>query len=135
MHYHAEYENHKLVHRYNQALLGEHHEWWKYTDDFRKCTYKNSLKDGTTDYEYDSPGNKTYEQSYLGEKFYEYDDSDNLISKKTIYEDGKTLKRFYVVATTKLKADRIIVKNIIHNFCNMEIIQNDLELIEQAIDY
>ena len=84
MHYHAEYENHKLVHRYNQALLGEHHEWWKYTDDFRKCTYKNSLKDGTTDYEYDSHGNKTYEQSYLGEKFYEYDDSDNLISKKTI---------------------------------------------------
>ena len=34
----------------------------------------------------------------------------------------------------KLKADGIIVKNIIHNFCNMEIVQNDLELIEQAID-
>ena len=42
----------------------------------------------------------------------------------------QVLKEFYVVATTKLKADRIIVKNIIHNFCNMEIIQNDLELIE-----
>ena len=74
--------------------------------------------------------NKIYEKSYLGENFYEYDDNGNLISKKTIYEDGKTLKGFYVVATTKLKADRIIVKNIIHNFCNMEIIQNDLELIE-----
>ena len=46
----------------------------------------------------------------------------------------QVLKEFYVVATTKLKADRIIVKNIIHNFCNMEIVQNDLELIEQAID-
>ena len=33
-----------------------------------------------------------------------------------------------------MKADRIIVKNIIHNFCNIEIVQNDLELIEQAID-
>ena len=33
----------------------------------------------------------------------------------------QVLKEFYVVATTKLKADRIIVKN-------------DLELIEQAID-
>ena len=42
----------------------------------------------------------------------------------------QVLKELYVVATTKLKADRIIVKNIIHNFCNMEIIQNDLELIE-----
>ncbi|UTD03381.1 PIN domain-containing protein [Treponema socranskii subsp. buccale] len=46
----------------------------------------------------------------------------------------QVLKEFYVVATTKLKADRIIVKNIIHNFCNIEIVQNDLELIEQAID-
>ena len=46
----------------------------------------------------------------------------------------QVLKEFYVVATTKLKADRIIIKNIIHNFCNIEIVQNDLELIEQAID-
>lgn len=46
----------------------------------------------------------------------------------------QVLKEFYVVATTKLKADKIIIKNIVHNFHNMEIIQNDLELIEQAID-
>ncbi|NLK45551.1 MAG: PIN domain-containing protein [Treponema sp.] len=46
----------------------------------------------------------------------------------------QVLKEFYVVATTKMKADRIIVKNIIHNFSNIEIVQNDLELIEQAID-
>jgi len=46
----------------------------------------------------------------------------------------QVIKEFYVVATTKLKADPIVVKNIIHNFHNMEVIQNDLELIEQAID-
>ena len=46
----------------------------------------------------------------------------------------QVIKEFYFVATSKLKADQIIVKNIIHNFHNMEIVQNDLELIEQAID-
>ena len=46
----------------------------------------------------------------------------------------QVIKEFYVVATSKLKADPIIVKNIIHNFHNMEIVNNDLELIEQAID-
>jgi predicted nucleic acid-binding protein len=46
----------------------------------------------------------------------------------------QVIKEFYVVASTKLKADPIIVKNIIHNFHNMEIVNNDLELIEQAID-
>lgn len=95
LNYHAEYENHKLVHRYSQAVLGEHHEWWTYTDDFRKCTYKNSLKDGVTYYEYDSHGNKIYEKSYLGENFYAYDDNGNLISKKTIYEDGKNHTTIY----------------------------------------
>jgi predicted nucleic acid-binding protein len=38
------------------------------------------------------------------------------------------------VATSKLKADQIVVKSIVHNFRNMEIVQNDLELIKQAID-
>jgi len=46
----------------------------------------------------------------------------------------QVIKEFYVVATTKLKADRMVVKNIIHNFRNMEVVQNDLELIEQGID-
>jgi predicted nucleic acid-binding protein len=46
----------------------------------------------------------------------------------------QVIKEFYVVSTNKLKADPIIVKNIIHNFHNMEIVNNDLELIEQAID-
>jgi predicted nucleic acid-binding protein len=46
----------------------------------------------------------------------------------------QVIKEFYVVASNKLKADPIVVKNIIHNFHNMEIVNNDLELIEQAID-
>lgn len=46
----------------------------------------------------------------------------------------QVINEFYVVATTKLKADHFITKNIIHNFRNMEIVTTDLELIEQAID-
>ena len=46
----------------------------------------------------------------------------------------QVIKEFYVVATNKLKADSIVVKNIVHNFHNMEIVNNDLDLIEQAID-
>jgi predicted nucleic acid-binding protein len=46
----------------------------------------------------------------------------------------QVINEFYVVATNKLKADPIIVKNIIHNFHNIEIVQTDLYLIEQAID-
>lgn len=46
----------------------------------------------------------------------------------------QVIKEFYVEAINKMKADPIIVKNIIHNFRNMEIVTNDLELIEQAID-
>ena len=46
----------------------------------------------------------------------------------------QVIKAFYVVASNKLKADPIVVKNIIHNFHNMEIVNNDLDLIEQAID-
>lgn len=46
----------------------------------------------------------------------------------------QVIKEFYVVAINKMKADPIIVKNILHNFRNMEIVTNDLELIEQAID-
>lgn len=46
----------------------------------------------------------------------------------------QVIKEFYIVAINKMKADPIIVKNILHNFRNMEIVTNDLELIEQAID-
>lgn len=44
------------------------------------------------------------------------------------------INEFYVVAVKKLNADPIVVKNIIHNFRNMEIVNSDLLLIEEAID-
>ncbi|MDD3089117.1 MAG: PIN domain-containing protein [Candidatus Omnitrophica bacterium] len=46
----------------------------------------------------------------------------------------QVLQEFYVVATTKLKADPIKVKALVHGFCNMEVVNNDMELVEQAID-
>ncbi len=46
----------------------------------------------------------------------------------------QVIKEFYVVATKKMQVDSVVVKNIIHNFRNMEIVGNDLDLIEQAID-
>lgn len=46
----------------------------------------------------------------------------------------QVIKEFYVVATNKLKASQIVVKNIMHNLRNMEVVHDDVELIEQAID-
>lgn len=46
----------------------------------------------------------------------------------------QVIKEFYVVATTKLKANSLLIKHVIHNFHNMEVVNNDLDLIEQAID-
>ena len=46
----------------------------------------------------------------------------------------QVINEFYVVAVNKLKSDPIVVKSIIHNFHNMEIVNIDLDLIEQAID-
>lgn len=59
---------------------------------------------------------------------------------KTIVENHRpvistqVIKEFYVVAVTKLAADPIVIKNIVHNFQNMEVVNNDIDLIEQAID-
>jgi predicted nucleic acid-binding protein len=46
----------------------------------------------------------------------------------------QVIKEFYVIASTILKADSFIIKSIVHNFRNLEVVNNDLELIEQAID-
>jgi predicted nucleic acid-binding protein len=66
-------------------------------------------------------------------------DQARLIMKQAIQEhhpviSTQVIKEFYVVATTKLKADPFAVKNIIRSFRNMEIVNNDLDLVEQAID-
>lgn len=46
----------------------------------------------------------------------------------------QVVQEFYSVATTRLKAERIIVKQLIHSFRRLEIVNIDLDLIEQAID-
>lgn len=106
--YHAEYENHTLIHRYSEAATGEQHEWWRYSDNYTKCTYENSLSDETEYYEYDSRGNKIYEKSYIGEVFYEYDANNNLVSQKRVYEDGKTSSIIYEYDS---KGNKISEKN------------------------
>ncbi|MCR5698028.1 MAG: hypothetical protein K6G52_00145 [Treponemataceae bacterium] len=93
--YHAEYENHKLIHRYSETKIGEDHEWWRYSDNYTKCTYEKSSSDETEYFEYDSKGNKMYQKSYLGETFYEYDADNHLISQKNVYEGGRTSSTTY----------------------------------------
>jgi predicted nucleic acid-binding protein len=58
----------------------------------------------------------------------------NVIKEHNPVISTQVLKEFYVVATVKLKADPVAVKAILHNFQNLEIVNNDFELIEQAID-
>ena len=61
------------------------------------------------------------------------------IVKKTVEShqaviSTQVINEFYVVAVNKLKVDPVVAKNIIHNFRNMEIVETDLALIEEAID-
>lgn len=59
---------------------------------------------------------------------------------KTVVEEEipvistQVLQEFYSATTSKLKLDKIIAKNIMHNFHHIEIVQIDLNLIEQGID-
>jgi predicted nucleic acid-binding protein len=46
----------------------------------------------------------------------------------------QVLQEFYNAATSKLKLDKILIKNIVHGYNNMEIVLIDLSIIEQAID-
>ncbi len=57
-----------------------------------------------------------------------------LIDKHQPVISTQVINEFYVIATKKLQADQIIVKNIIHNFRNMEVVNSDLQLTEEAID-
>jgi predicted nucleic acid-binding protein len=55
-------------------------------------------------------------------------------SANTLVVSTQVLQEFYSVATTKLKVDKLIVKSVLRNFANSEIVQIDMGLIEQAID-
>lgn len=46
----------------------------------------------------------------------------------------QVLQEFYNASTSKLRIDKIIIKNLVHNYKNTEIITIDLLIIEQAID-
>ncbi len=46
----------------------------------------------------------------------------------------QVIQEFYVATTLKLKANPMIIKSIVHNFRNMEVVDNDIGLTEQAID-
>lgn len=59
---------------------------------------------------------------------------ESIISKDIPVISTQVLQEFYSATTVKLKLDKIIAKNIIHNFRNMEIVQVDLGIIEQGID-
>ena len=59
---------------------------------------------------------------------------------KTIGNNGKpvistqVLREFYSAAVTKLHADKLLAKRILHNFGNMEVVQVNIDIIEQGID-
>ena len=59
---------------------------------------------------------------------------------KTIGNNGKpvistqVLREFYSAAVTKLHADKLLAKSILHNFGNMEVVQVNIDIIEQGID-
>lgn len=46
----------------------------------------------------------------------------------------QVLQEFYMVATKKLKLDKIVVKNIVQEFAKMQIVNNDIKLVMSAID-
>ena len=46
----------------------------------------------------------------------------------------QVINGFYVAATRKLNIDKTLIKTIVHNFKNMEIITSDLQLTENAIN-
>lgn len=58
----------------------------------------------------------------------------NAIREETVVISTQVLQELYVVGTTKLKIDSILMKNILHSFENLEIVIIDTDLIKEAID-
>jgi predicted nucleic acid-binding protein len=46
----------------------------------------------------------------------------------------QVLQEFYYASTTKIKTDKILVKNILHSFTNIETVQVNMDIIEEGID-
>jgi predicted nucleic acid-binding protein len=64
--------------------------------------------------------------------------SRNVIKHITLHHvpviSTQVMQEFYQAATAKLKLDKILVKNIVHSYTNMEVVTIDPATIEQAID-
>ncbi len=58
----------------------------------------------------------------------------NTIQEETGVISTQVLQELYVVGTTKLKIDSILMKNILHSFENLEVVIIDIDLIKEAID-
>jgi len=57
-----------------------------------------------------------------------------VVTKQVPVISTQVLQELYNPTTTKLKIDKIVAKNVVHSYRNMEIVTADLFLIEQAID-
>lgn len=58
----------------------------------------------------------------------------NIVKNHKAVISTQVIQEFYVVGTTKLDLDPILVKNILHKFENIEIVVVDIALIKEAID-
>ncbi len=58
----------------------------------------------------------------------------NIVKNHKAVISTQVMQEFYVVGTTKLDLDPILVKNILHKFENIEIVVVDIALIKEAID-
>lgn len=67
-----------------------------------------------------------------------FDISRNIVKSVTMDHSPvistQVLQEFYSASTSKLKLEKIFVKNIVHGLQNMEIVTIDPQIIEQAID-
>jgi predicted nucleic acid-binding protein len=59
---------------------------------------------------------------------------DNLVFHEVPVVSTQVLQEFYNISTTKLKLDKVYVKNILYKYRRMEIVQVDFDIINQGID-
>jgi len=57
-----------------------------------------------------------------------------LVTRGEAVISTQVLQEFYVVCATRLKLKPLVVKGLIHNFENMELVTTGADLIKEAID-
>lgn len=58
----------------------------------------------------------------------------DLVTRGEAVISTQVLQEFYVVCTTRLKMKPLVVKGLIHNFENMELVTIGADLIKEAVD-